>query len=49
MSKETMSYPVGAVAVGHPDLRQWAPAVTQEVENYPNYWRLKGWKCVVSR
>ena len=29
------------------DLQAWAPALTEETENFPNYWQLKGWRCVV--
>lgn len=31
------------------ELSNWAPQLTEEVENYPAYWALKGWKCFVSR
>jgi hypothetical protein len=31
-------------------LQEWAVPLTQidEVENYPDYWALKGWRCVVT-
>jgi hypothetical protein len=30
------------------ELNTWAPQLVEEVENYPTYWALKGWRCFIS-
>ena len=48
MPKKTVDQTIKSPDTTLKNLSQWAPPPTVEVENYPNYWSLKGWKCIVS-
>lgn len=48
MTSQSIQQTSQTTDVANVDLQAWAPALTEETENFPSYWSMKGWRCVVS-